>query len=184
MKITENFFRHATKVFEKNGYFLYEYRPTLFRPLLVNFDHMRLVRRCRYLLDYLKKGKYRVYYLVLQKDCIAFCVVSPGGRALVCATEKDIVLGPYYVERSKRGNGYSKVLIRLVLDNCGPYRYAYDWILKTNTPSRRASLSCGFQETGELNIIGLLRKPVLVEKGGAFILYRYEKEQQNEANYS
>lgn len=161
-------------VAEGDDFSLYEYRPTLLRPLLVHFQPMKFVRRCRYLLEYLHEGQYRVFYLLgPDKTPLAFCVVTPGGRGLKCSTKKDIVLGPYYVDKAARGNGYAKKIIRMVLDSYPEhYECAYDWILKSNIPSVRASVSCGFLPVSDLNIVGLMRKPVLTEDG-KYSLYRY-----------
>ena len=166
-------------VAEESGLSLYEYRPTLYRPLLVHFQPMPFVRRCRYLKEYLHKGHYRVYYL-LDPDRIplGFCVVTPGGRGLKCSAKNDIILGPYYVDKAARGNGYAKKIIRMVLDNYPEqYECAYDWILKSNIPSVRASESCGFLPVSDLNIVGMMRKPVLTQDG-KYTLYRYCKAQQ------
>ena len=59
---------------------------------------MKMVRRVRFLLEYLQVGHYLVYYLADQDDVVGHCVVVPGGRRLRFTTIKDIVLGPYYIE--------------------------------------------------------------------------------------
>lgn len=161
---------------EEDGFSLYEYRPTLLRPLLVHFQPLKFVRRCRYLLEYLHKGHYRVFYLLdSDKTPLGFCVVTPGGRGLKCSTNNDIILGPYFVDKSKRGRGHSKRIIRMILDRYPEtYECAYDWIMKGNTPSVRASVSCGFLPVSDLNVVGLLRRPVQTEEG-AYTLYRYRK---------
>ena len=155
---------------------LYEYLPSLFRPLLVNFEPMSFVRRCRYLLEYMHRGHYRVYYLADHDTAVGFCVVVPGGRKLKLSSREDIVLGPYFVAKSERGKGYSKTLIRAVLEHYPKqYRWAFDWILNTNEPSKRASESCGFRPVASLNITGLMRTPVVVENG-MYTVYRYDRQ--------
>ena len=48
------------EVWSQGGYRLLEYTPTAARPLYVDFEPMRLVRRLRFLLEYLGKNHYRV----------------------------------------------------------------------------------------------------------------------------
>ena len=160
---------------KREQYVLYEYQPTLFHPLLLDFEPMRFVRRVRFLLEYLQKGKYLVYYLAEHDDFVAHCVVVPGGRKSQCTTEDDIVLGPYYVEKTKRGKGYSEILIKRVLARYPfPYTCAFDYIAKSNIPSIRASEKCGFKRYAELDVVGVMRTPLLVDSG-RYIVYRYEK---------
>ena len=63
----------------------------------------------------------------------------------------------------------------MVLENYRhDYEYAYDYIAKTNRPSIAASERCGFKPYLELDVIGITRKPVVVDTNGRYIAYRYE----------
>ncbi len=152
---------------------LYEYTPTILKPLYVDFEPMGLVRRVRFFLEYLGKAHYRVFYLEKGGCLIGHCVVAPGGRRLKCSTPEDIVLGPYYIKQDARGKGYSVRLIRMVLENT-KYRYAFDWVEKGNIASCKASESCGFKKIGELNVTPFLRRLMIVDEGEDNI-YRYGK---------
>lgn len=148
-------------VYKNENVELHEYVPTFFSPLYCNFEPMRLVRRFRFLGEYIRKGKYLVYYLMIDKVPVGYCVVTPGGRRLKCSSASDIVIGPYFIDPKFRGKGYSKLLISLTLQCCKYYyEYAYDWIDKNNLASIHATESCGFEKFGELNIEGLMRKLV------------------------
>lgn len=176
MKIDERRMMKLNKISEAETFGLYEYLPSFFEPLLLDFERMRLTRRIRYLLMYLKKSKYVVYYLCENDEAVAFCVVRSAEREIPGATDDDIILGPYYVEKSKRGKGYSKVLIREVLKYHPCYKNAFDWILKSNIPSIKASESCGFSAISDVNITGLLRIPTYVYEGGEYRMYKYERK--------
>ena len=152
---------------------LLEFTPSLLKPLYINFEPMGLVRRIRFLLEYLGKGHYRVFYLEKNKELLGYCVAAPGGRRLKCSSDEDIVLGPYYIKKSERGKKYSARLIKMVLENTD-FRYAFDWVEKTNIASCKASESCGFEKFGELNVTPYLRRLIITEKGDDFI-YRYKK---------
>lgn len=157
-------------VYKKDDVELKEYIPTLFSPLHPRFEPMRLVRRIRFLGEYIRKEKYLVYYLYISGEPVGYCVVTPGGRRLKCSTSSDVVIGPYYVDPAKRGKRYGELLIALTLAHCRyPYQYAYDWIEKENIPSIRASERCGFEKIGELNVVGISRKLVEVEIGDDYI---------------
>lgn len=171
------------KIIAQDGdYSLHEYKPSLTYPLYLNEEKMSFPHRMRFVIDFLHKDSYRVYYLMKNNEILGYCVVSPGGRRLNCSTTNDITLGPYCVFKGKRGYGFSKIMISMVLDFCSyNYDYAYDWVHKGNIPSRKASESCGFYPYGQLEVKGLFRQLVIVEKG-TFIVYRYNKKKDN--NYS
>lgn len=157
---------------------LLEYAPTVFKPLDPAFEPMRTVRWLRFFLEYISPGKYRVFYLEKFGVLVGYCVVTPGGRRLKCSTEKDLVLGPYYIKASERGKGYSKELIRLVLEH-SIFEAVYDWIEKDNYASRKASEACGFVPVAELDVTRFLRKLVITEHGKD-IVYRYQKTESEE----
>ena len=149
-----------------NAYSLYEYKPTIIHPLAIDFEPMRIVRLFRFWFELLKGG-YKVYYLADGDTIVAHCVVTPGGRRLTVSTEDDIVLGPYYVDTQFRGRGYAKVLVSMTLKySTYDYKYAFDWIHDTNIPSIKTSEACGFVREGHrLNVVGLMRRLVLNDKG-------------------
>lgn len=161
------------RLYSQNGISFYAYKPTLFSPLYLNFEHMTVQRRVRLLLEYLHRGKYTVYYLEKDQIMVGYCVAAKGGRRLKCTTEQDVVLGPFYVDPSFRGKGYGTKLIDFILHKSGiSYHSAYDYIRKNNIPSIRATRSCGFQKIGELNIVGFFHHLVETENG-EFKIYQY-----------
>ena len=160
------------RVYADGDYSLYEYTPTMLKPLAINYEPMSVVRRVRFALEYIR-GKYKVYYLTVKNRVVGHCVVTPGGRRLKCSEKKDIVIGPYYIADDERGNGYSKTLLNLTLKNCSyDYEYAYDWIEKTNAASIRTTEACGFSKFGELNVVGKTRRLVITSNGNDYIYRR------------
>ncbi len=163
-------------IYENGDYVLLEYIPTLFHLLYIDFEPMHFIRRMRFVLEYLRKGKYKVYYLKVKGRMVGHCVITPGGRRLKCSGRHDIVIGPYYIKESERGKGYGKEIMLLSLDYCSiDYKNAYCWIDKTNTPSIKAAESCGFKKIAELNVVKPFRKLVIVENGEDNI-YKYRKK--------
>lgn len=154
---------------------LYEYKPTLIKPLAINFEKMRVIRRLRFLYEYLHKEHYRVYYLLIGDSFVGHCVVTPGGRRLWMSDKTDIVIGPYFIAPSYRGHGYAQQLLALTLKYCSyNYKRAFDWIEESNVASIKTSEACGMRKEGSrLNVVGLTRK--LVEaKDGEDIVYVYD----------
>ena len=161
-------------VYKDEKYEIYEYCPTIIKPLAINFEPMRFVRRIRFLKSFFGKGKYKVYYLKVNGEFVGHCVIQPGGKRLKCSTEHDIVIGPYFIKKESRGKGYSVPLVKLSLDNCSyPFIYAYDWIEKTNQASIATSERVGFIKVGELNVTRFLRRLIEKKDGDDYIL-RYE----------
>ena len=154
-------------------YSLYEYRPTICKPLAMEFERLRTVRRFRLWYELLKGG-YKVYYLAYTDTLVGYCVVTPGGRRLPVSTKKDIVLGPYFISPEYRRKGYAEILVRMTLQYCSyEYKFAYNWIHDDNYASIKTSQACGFvQEGHRLNVEGLTRKLVL-KSNGDNIIYKY-----------
>ena len=142
---------------------------------------MRLKRRMRYLVNYLNKDKYLVYYLVYKDEFVGMCGAFPGGKRLECSTKNDIILGVLYIAPEHRGKKFSEVLINMVLKNYPRnYKYAYEFINKNNSKSIRAAESCGFKRYGESKIVWFngvsLRRHKLVGEGqGDFFIYQFAK---------
>ena len=158
-------------------YAIYEYTPTIFKPLLVNLEKMSVTRRVRFLLEYLGKRHYKVYYLVVDGEAVGQLVIAPGGRRLKCSTERDIVIGPSYVPPIHRGKGYAKILTRASLNYPAyPFEYSYAYISKSNIPSIKATVACGYEPCGELNIVGRTRKLVETENG-SHVIYRIKSKE-------
>lgn len=89
---------------------LYEYTPTLFAPLYCNFEPLKIERRLRLLGEYLRKGRYKVYYLSVDGVLVGYNILAPGGRRLSFSTSRDIVSGPAFIDPDHRNKGYFKLL--------------------------------------------------------------------------
>lgn len=165
-----------TQVGKEDKFTLYEYEPTIFKPLAINFEKLRLIRRFRFYYE-LYRGGYKVYYLADGNTLVGHCVVTPGGRRLPVSTKADIVLGPYYISPEHRGKGYAKILVRMTLKHCTyKYQSAYDWIHDDNYASIKTSEACGFVREGHrLNVVGLMRK-LKLNKNGDNIIYKYTRK--------
>lgn len=163
MLLNNNYLKRLKLVATEQNYRLYLYKPTMIKPLLLQFEHMKLVRRIRYLIEYLHIDHYKVFYLTIVDEVVGFCVIARGGRRLKVSTKQDIVLGPYYIDKEKRGKGYSIILIKMCLKYYGSsYLKAFDWVEKKNIPSINASELCGFYKIGEIKIQGIMRKLVSI----------------------
>lgn len=164
------------KLYEKDGYVLWEYKPTLFQPLLKGIDPPGFVRRMRLLLEYLSKGSYKVYYLEVNGRIVGYNVFARGGRRLKCSTQHDIVSGPSYVLPQYRGRGYIVTLLKLGIKYAGNgFNNVYAWIAKDNISSIKAYQKAGFEIVNrELKIEGIMRTLKETEVGaGSNIIVCY-----------
>lgn len=153
---------------------IYEYTPSVLKPLAVPLEHLSLVRRIRFLLEYLRGG-YKVYYLAIDGGVVGYCVITPGGRRLKRTTGHDIVIGPYFICPEYRGKGYGKIIVEFSLKHCSyTYDKAYDWIHESNIPSIKCMESCGFKHVGNLDVVGRLRK-LMYNSNGAYRVYMRPK---------
>ena len=153
---------------------LYQFEPIFFRLFNYNLQSHSLVTKIRYMIDYLHKGRYVIYYLFFNENLIGECVITPGGRRLKYASKKDVVVGgPYYIIPEQRGKGFSEVLIKLSLQHCKyDWENAFDYIKNDNIPSIKTTLKCGFKKVGEININKFTHVMREAKNGGRFSVYR------------
>ncbi len=97
---------------------------------------------------------YSVYYLSKNGTWIGYCLVQSGkDMRYKFATDKDIIVGPYYISKEYRGRKLSIELLNYVLKHSGlQYVNAFDYIAKDNIPSIKASLDGGFKYMSDAKI--------------------------------
>ena len=122
---------------------LYEYVPTLFKPFYINMEPMTVMRWFRFLIDCY--FGFKVYYLKKGNDYIGYCTITSGKNPRFWfANNKDIVIGPYYIDEKSRGKGYSTVMVDMVIHKAAlSWESAYLYILNTNKPSIRVAEKLG-----------------------------------------
>jgi L-amino acid N-acyltransferase YncA len=153
---------------------IYEYEPTFWKPFYRNYEPLTLQRRVRFLLEWLKG--YKVYYLEKEGTIVAYSVVSRGGGRYGFATNKDIVVGPYFVKEEHRGKRYSEILVSELLYNEKiEYEYAYDWIRYDNIPSIKCAERAGFFKTDTMDMKRPFRRlEVCSDHIGDYFLFKYK----------
>lgn len=166
------------KVHQENELSFYRYKPSIFKPFYKNLETLSLRRRVRLLLAYFYG--YEVYYIKLGDDYAGYCLVQNGRdrRYNMFATEKDIIVGPYFISENHRGKRLSIILLEYVLKKSRlDFKNAYDYIHKDNIPSIRASESVGFEYYSDANISTLLRSIELAKRDeGEYIVFKYTNE--------
>ena len=162
------------KLIKKNSeYQLWEFTPSIFKLFYNDMERITLQRKIRFFIELLRG--YKVYYLMVENNLVAYSVVSKGGGRYSFASKKDIVVGPYFVDEKYRGKGYSEILVKeiLALDN---YQYAYDWIRKDNIPSLKCSFKVGFIITDTADVVKPFRRIVVRDdNSGEYYILRYTK---------
>ena len=165
-----------TLLSERDGMKLYSYKPTIMHPLLKEFAPMLKNRRLRFLRNYFRPGKYTVYYLEDREELVGMCVVTPGGPGLKLKCAKDdIVMGPYYVRPEKRGKGYSKILLRWVLEMHPRFECAYALISNQNTASLRCVTAVGFEPYQQIRLRGLMKTHEACKENPTHTIFRYKR---------
>ncbi|TWH79373.1 hypothetical protein [Sedimentibacter saalensis] len=163
------------KIYEYNGFSFHEYNPTIFRPFYVNLEPISMRKRLRFLLAYF--AGYKVYYMAKDDEYIGYCVVENGRDIRYkFATNKDILVGPYFVKEDYRGRKLSVMLLEVILHNIGlRYNYAWDYIKKTNIPSIKASSKVGLSYFSDATISSITRQLVLLQDNkGDYCIMRYK----------
>ena len=136
----------GTIVYSDQDYQIEKIEPTLFKPFPIPLEKYSFMRRIRFLIEYFYG--YSLYYLKNEKEYIGFCVISKGvNKRYWFANEKDIIVGPYFIDENYRGKKLSELLIRETLKYLnGSFDKAYDYIKTDNYPSLHASEKVGFKK--------------------------------------
>lgn len=161
------------KVYEKNSYEFYKYSPSLLNPFYVNLEKLTFKRRIRLIIAFF--AGYCVYYLAQDGKYIGYCLVQSGkDKRYKFATDKDIIVGPYYISDEYRGKKLSIELLNYVLKYSDlKYENAYDYIGKDNIPSIKASEAVGFEYMSDAKISKYLRRLSLCDIQGTYSVYVY-----------
>jgi RimJ/RimL family protein N-acetyltransferase len=156
---------------------LYEYKPRILCLKKYKLQKISALTWLRYVLDFLRKGSYFIYYLEYKNQIIGECMIKPGGGRFTFSRETDIIIGgPYYIVPEQRGKGFSEILIRMSLDNCKyKWNFAYDYIKKENLASIRVTEKCGFKRIGEMNINKMTHAVKMLESNGQFAVYQLSR---------
>ena len=165
-----------TPVIDREKYRIYEFSPSLGRMFYKNYEKMTFQRWVRFLFE-LPRG-YKVYYLEVDNQIVAYSVISRGGGRYLFADTGDIVVGSYFVLKEHRGKRYSEVLVSELLRYKGiEYKNAYDWVRQTNIPSLKCSDKVGLKIVGSCNVAGTFRKIVLCnDMSGEYFILKAERK--------
>ncbi|MBR0406934.1 MAG: GNAT family N-acetyltransferase [Clostridia bacterium] len=130
-------------VYEVDHFRVLKYEPTALNPFYVDMEPTTIMRRLRFLID-LKYG-YSVYYLEKEGIMLGYCTITSGKNPRFWfADEKDIIIGPYYIDEKYRGYGYSTKLVDIVINKCETnWEKAYVYILNSNVPSIKVTEKVG-----------------------------------------
>lgn len=159
-----------------NEFELYEYCPTMNNLFGIDFKPHSALTRIRFIIELVKWGGYKVYYLKIKNTIIASCIVSNGiNPRYWFACENDVIVGPYYVSPKFRGMGYSHILLKLILEKMSlNYTYAFDYIHVDNIQSIKATEKAGFEFYAKVDISEITHRIRKNDKGD-YLVYRYRK---------
>lgn len=161
-------------IYWENDYSFYRFKPSLYKLFEINMEQLTLRKRIRFSLALI--NGYEVIYMKHFDEFIGYCVVTRGGAGRYSFTSvNDIVIGPYFIKPSYRGQGLSTFLLNKVLNNFySNYHYAFDYIEKYNTPSIKVTERVGFEYYSKAHISRFKRKIIPNDsKESLFIIYRF-----------
>lgn len=98
-----------------------KYKPTIWKPFLVEMEQTTILRRIRFLIDWYYG--YSVYYLKEGDTFYGYCTITSGKNPRFWfANSSDIIIGPYFIEDSQRGKGYATKLVDAIIN-----QYETNW---------------------------------------------------------
>lgn len=164
-------------VYKKDGFTFYEYTPSITKPFFINMEPLTIKRRIRFLLAYFYG--YKVFYLKENDEFIGYCVVQNGkDKRYSFSTDKDILVGPYFIHENHRGRKLSIFLLDYILKKSDvKFENAYDYIHKDNIPSIKASEAVGFEYFSDANLTKYTRSIKLCDSGkGEYVILKYSNK--------
>lgn len=162
------------EVYRKDGFTFYEYSPSITKPFFINMEPLTIKRRIRLLSAYY--SGYKVYYLRENDEYVGYCLVQSGSDIrYTFATDKDIMVGPYFIHEKHRGRKLSIFLLDYILKHSDiKFENAYDYIHKNNIPSIKASEAVGFKYFSDANLSKYLRSLNLSKsEKGEYVILKY-----------
>ena len=162
------------KTIHKKGKFkLFEYTPTVFKPVYVAMEPLTFFKRLRYLSEY--RHGYKVYYLQSGKVIVASCAVTSGKNPrYFFAGNDDVIIGPYYVDPAYRGHQYTYKMLRRIFEKRPDIKTAYVMIKNTNIPSIKTAQKLG----GKLimHVHNTKIKKLIRKEDGEYGIYKIDRD--------
>lgn len=165
------------KVDELEGYSIYKYKPSVFKPFYIHLEPLTLMRRIRFFFVYFTG--YVVYYLEKNGEMIGYCVVQSGkDKRYKFANKNDILTGPALIKEEYRGISLYPMLLEYILTQSDlNYKNAYSYKQKSNLASIKVSERLGYSFFSDAKVTRFLRRIKLSKKGvGDFIIYKYKNK--------
>lgn len=173
------------KVIWKNSqYEIIERKPNIFNLTPTNLRKCGVHEMLRWLVQYL--FGYRVY--ILKDVCgggieVGYCFIGDGANIRYpFAKRGDAVVGPYYIEEKKRGQGLGIMLVSVCLQLSPPKSgKAWDFIQHDNAASIKTSEAVGFCYYSDCKYSKYLRilDTCRTEKGDEMLFCRLDKGDNN-----
>lgn len=162
-------------VYEENNFRLVEYEPKFTNLFGEDFEKHGFFTKIRFFIEKFFYGGYTVYYLKEEGVTVASCIVSYGRNVrYFFAGDKDIIVGPYFVDEKHRGRGLAKKIIRMVLENTAVYyENAWDYICEENIASIKATEALDFSFVMRIGISELTHRMSKDDKG-KYLVYKYQ----------
>lgn len=160
-------------VYSEENVIVKKYKPSILKPFYIDLEPTTLMRRIRFLIDFYYG--YDVYYLEVKGEIVGYCTITNGRNPRFWfAEDKDIIVGPYYIDEKHRGKGYTTKLVDYVINKSNiQWDKAYIYILNTNISSIRVTEKVGGRFIFHVHNTAL-RKLIKTEEGeyGIYLIER------------
>lgn len=144
------------------------FRPKPWHLFRENFQKMNFKKRIRFILQSLR-GSF-IYYALRNGEVVGYIVFGPGkGFRYPFTKEKDLIISPYVVKESCRGQGIGT---RILVDTgkLVPGRRIYAVVMNSNIASIKAMEKAWYKTISYADHKGIQRKYELCT-GGEFIIF-------------
>jgi len=160
-------------VFQKDNKKIIEFKPRLFKLVLVETDNMYFKKWIRFLLAYIYGSKF--YYLLENDDVVGYLMIEKGNKwRYDFASSNDIIAGPIFIKSQYRGKKYSELLLRIGLEYYNKeynYQKAFAYIWRTNIASNKLFLKVGFSIVAQLKVRKISRRIFISDQNQMYQLF-------------
>lgn len=170
--INKNFFLFSTF----SNFKMFCYKPSIRRLFYNNsFPYRNTFKQfIRFMSEYFFNRYEVIYFTDFNLNIIGLCVIHRCGHGRYSfLKENDLMIGPYIINESYRGNGYSKMFLSEMIKLIPKNFNIYDWIAKKNIPSISTTKFLGGNAIREFNLTPILRNIKFCEENkGEYLLFK------------
>lgn len=168
-------------VYENGEIVLREFKPSMVQLFYLDMEPLTVLKRIQFLID--SVYGYTVYYLYIDGEPVGYCTITSGKNSrYTFASDKDIMIGSYFVKDECRGKGYASALVKLVISECKTeWDKGFLYIKNKNVPSIHVAQNIGAKFIFHARNTRL--RKLIRDENGEFGIYMLQNSNTKSGNH-